>query len=878
MDASRRTTELSTFVFTDVEGSTPLWAADPTAMSASLALHDSIVRTAIEERDGRVFSTAGDSFAAAFASAIDAVECAQHIQDQLGSAAWPGPELRVRIGIHAGEAEQRNDDYFGSAVNTCARVEAAGHGGQIVVTSVVKELAGLTSAGPLGEYRLRGVPDAISLFQVGDGSFPALRGVHDERSNLPTLRVRLLGRDEDIAAIRAAIATDRLVTLAGPGGIGKTSVAIEAAGASTSDFAGGAHFVDLTTMEPGGDLVGAVCRGLLLEPGADPYGRLIGHLDESPRLLVVDNCEHVIDAAADLIDRLLADAPAVTVLATSRETLDLDGERILRIEPLATDSGSASVRLFLERAVAVRPDIEIGDDERASVARVCERLDGVPLAIELAAARTASMAVSEIENRLDDRFGLLAGKRRGRLGRQQTLRAALDWSIDLLAPEETELLMSLSVFVAEFDLDGVAAVGELTPVAAGDLVESLHAKSLIQRRDDADGRARYRLLETVKEWGRTECEARERTTELRNRHASYFADALSHCDPFLWLTAPQRWWFDNADVAAAIEHLRIDDPVGAAFIAGCQAYALFDSGHGELVLEVTAGTDRVATPVTRPRLWAARRIAQNFALADPAAYEAPPPTEDTDDWKFLVGGPSSYFSGVAGWQTVWTRPEVVLSRVAELDEVLASGRSHDPRLCRLSFESAVDAALQLGHHELALVYWEKALELSIEHGLDWMSFTTSLHGAATAALLTGADLRHQDLRLLAPHVYNHLIAAIAAAAPDDRRNVVAEIALQHCHGRLIGEESFFLPVFAHYAIVDGDLDRARHLNRLGGIRTPASFALKRHNGIRIEGTDLDRIGDPQHHLATLFTETSSMTRHPDARRHMLDEARRIVST
>ena len=326
-----------TFLFTDVEGSTRLWAADKEAMSASLLVHDAILRGAIEGRGGYVFTTAGDSFAAAFGRASDAVNAAVAIQAGLAAAQWPGPVLKVRMGLHLGEAEERGGDYFGPVVNTTARVEAAGHGGQTLLTEPVRIAAGVSDVTDLGVHQLRDVDEPMRLFQVGGGVFGALRGLVGVRDSLPARRTRLLGRDTAIAQLRPLLGSERLVTLVGPGGIGKTSLAVETVGQLSGQFVGGVHFADLASITNPDDITAAICRGVQLVVTTAPYEQLVSFLRRAACLVIIDNCEHLIDAAAEMIDRLLSDVASLTLLATSREHLDVDGERVVRVEPLASE-------------------------------------------------------------------------------------------------------------------------------------------------------------------------------------------------------------------------------------------------------------------------------------------------------------------------------------------------------------------------------------------------------------------------------------------------------------------------------------------------------------------------------------------------------------
>ena len=430
------------FLFTDVEGSTRLWAADEDAMSQSLRLHDTVLRHAIEAAGGYVFTTAGDSFAAAFSRASDAVRAATEAQLALGRAAWPGPTLSVRMGIHVGEAEERSGDYFGTVVNTAARVEAAGHGGQVLITDQVRTMAGIDAL-DLGIHRLRDVDEPMALFQVGPGDFPPLRVIDPWLSNLPERPTRLIGREDDVSKVRRLLGTHRLVTLNAVGGSGKTRLALAVGESELAHRPGGVWFVDLAAVMSEPEVPEAIAGaiGLSLRVG-DPVDQIVGYLSEQVALVILDNCEHMVDAVAEFAHRFLEVAGKSSLLATSREMLDVEGERIYRVSPLASDGPtSPGVTLFLDRAMAIDPEFSINQSNEASISALCLRLDGIPLAIELAAIQVGVMTPAELLAGLDDRFQLLSGGRRR--GRQRTLEATLDWSYDLLDADAQRVFLSL---------------------------------------------------------------------------------------------------------------------------------------------------------------------------------------------------------------------------------------------------------------------------------------------------------------------------------------------------------------------------------------------------------------------------------------------------
>lgn len=509
-----------TFLFTDVEGSTRLWAADSAAMSASLLVHDRILRGTIESHGGYVFTTAGDSFAAAFARASDAVTAAATVQHELAIAAWPGPALRVRMGMHLGEPEERGGDYFGPVVNTAARVEAAGHGGQVLITDAVRTTAAV-NATDLGVHQLRDVDEPIHLFQLGDGEFPRLRVVDAALTNLPARPTRLIGRDDEVSKVRNLLPTNRLVTITAVGGSGKTRLAIAVGEAELPHRPDGVWFVDLTAVMSGADVPAAVASAVgLVLTSAEPTEQLIGFLSGKAALVILDNCEHLINECAEFLERALAARGDTVFLATSRELLDVEGERTVVLGTLACDSAdSAGVRLFVDRATALDPGFELTDENAGTVSTLCARLDGMPLAIELAAARITVMNPSELLSGLDDRFQLLAGGRRRQ--RQRTLEATLDWSYDLLDPDEQRVFRTLGVFVDGFDLGAVVVVAGVPRTTATAMIEALIAKSLVVRAERTQN-SRFGLLETVKAYAEDRLVDAGEAADVRELHLAHF--------------------------------------------------------------------------------------------------------------------------------------------------------------------------------------------------------------------------------------------------------------------------------------------------------------------------------------------------------------------
>ena len=511
-------------MFSDVVGSTRLWGKDPDAMSASLRLHDELFNATIARFGGHVFATAGDSFAAAFNAASAGVECAGALQAGLATMDWgTGPALSVRIGLHAGKAEERGGDYFGPSVNLSARVMSVAHGGQCLFTDTVRDSAAI-DATDLGVHTLRDIETPMHLNQLGDEEFPALLSVGVGIVSLPLPRTSLVGRGESVAHVRKLVGSHRLVTITGVGGCGKTRLAIEVAFREVPSHPEGVWFVDLSTIADEVALPGVIASALDLSivPDIDPLEQIATYLAPREALLVVDNCEHLVDDVADWLDVLLARCARLTVLATSREMLGIDGELPWKIPSLTSGSSQAAVQLFVDRAASVGVTIADDDATVAMLADIAQRLDGIPLAIELAAARTQTLELVEIRDLLDDRFRLLSGGARRAQQRQATLEGAVQWSYDLLSEAEQTMLQVLSVFQAGFAIEDAAEVAGMDRLATVDVVESLVAKSLVDVTRDGAGHLRHRLLETIRLFALARLVDADDADATRDRHMEHF--------------------------------------------------------------------------------------------------------------------------------------------------------------------------------------------------------------------------------------------------------------------------------------------------------------------------------------------------------------------
>ena len=541
------------------------WEADPGSMAADLEVHDQVLRGAIEGHGGFVFSTAGDAFSAAFGVPSEALAAAVAAQRGLGEVGCP---LRVRMGVHTGEAVERDGGYFGPALNRTARLMALGHGGQVLVSGTTVGLVSPRrfSFVGLGEHRLKDLsrPEAVSQLTAEGlrSEFPPLRSVVST-GNLPLLG-RLFGRDRDVGDLVPRLGGGGLVTLVGAAGIGKTTLAVAAARSVMDDFADGCWLVDLTGLPAGAGF--SAVAGAVAE--ADSRFGSVEALARRELLLVLDNCEHVIGGAAEYLARVL-ESPGVAVLATSREPLGVDAEQIIRVAPLSTGvsgDGEAGVELFAARALEAGAEIDL-DAERDTVVEICEAVRGMPLAIELAAAQAGVMTTAQILQRLGDRLGILRGGSRGP-EHHRTMEATVAWSYDLLDPVGQAMLRRLSVFESGFDLVAAEAVSpDLPAPGVVKALAGLVRKSLLNRIGE-----RFSMLESVRQFASTRLGDSERL-DAEQRHFEYFsrwAHHIYHREPRFELSTDEITWVsDNLHdlrfaVAWGADH---DRPTPAAEIA-----------------------------------------------------------------------------------------------------------------------------------------------------------------------------------------------------------------------------------------------------------------------------------------------------------------------
>jgi predicted ATPase/class 3 adenylate cyclase len=643
-----------TLLFTDIEGSTQHWEEQRAAMPEALRRHDELLRTAIEAHSGHVFKTMGDAFCAAFSRAPDAVAAAADAQRALAAEDWSAiGGLAVRMALHSGTTDERESDYFGPTVNRVARLLATAHGGQVVVSGSTAPLVrGVmperTELRDLGEHRLKDLVEREHVWQLTietlQTEFPALRSLDARPNNLPIQRTSFVGREQDIADVTELLERHRLLTLAGSGGVGKTRLALQVGAELLDRYPDGVWFVDLAPISDP-ELVSSVTAhalGMRQQQGRRVDEAIAHWLKPKKLLLIFDNCEHVLEPVAKLAASILATAPEVAILATSRQPLDIAGEAAHRLPslPLPGDVAGLTVdealrygaiALFADRAKVADTRFALTDDAAPIVAEICRRLDGIPLAIELAAARVRVLSIRTLAQRLDERFRLLTGGSRDALPRQKTLHALIDWSYDLLTPQEQLLFARLGVFAGGFSLDAATAVcafchpepldsardklsRRIDEIDILDLLASLTDKSLVVA-DTSGEHERYRLLESTAAYALEKLSAAGEREALARRHAEYFRDQAPDIAERSGTGSMSAWLagieleLDNDRAALAWALTRGNDAVLGGAIAGALSALWSNAG---LAVEgrywISLALERVneaEEPHVAARLWLA---------------------------------------------------------------------------------------------------------------------------------------------------------------------------------------------------------------------------------------------------------------------------------
>jgi predicted ATPase/class 3 adenylate cyclase len=635
---------MRSFLFTDIEGSTRLWEDNPESMREALTRHDSLLRRAVESHSGHVFKTVGDAFCAAFASAHQGVTAALEAQQALCREPFGVGPLRVRMAVHTGPAEERDRDFFGPTVNRVARLLSIGHGEQVLLSAVTRDLVqgGMPEGASLvdmGIHRLKDLADPEHVYQLLHPelphTFPALRSLNSLPNNLPHELTRFVGRDQEMETIKKLLEEGRLTTLVGAGGVGKSRLALQVGADLLDRYADGVWLVELAPLSDPTLVPQAVGQALGLrdEAGRSLVQSLVDYLKPKTVLLLLDNCEHVLTASASLVESLLRACPCARVLATSREALGIVGEQSYRVPSLTVPQAGANEsaetldqyeasRLFIERLRLHEPGFVVTDQEAPFLASICRRLDGIPLALELAAARVRSLSLEELNARLDNRFRLLTGGSRTALPRQQTLRALIDWSFNLLSEAERLLLARLSVFAGGWSLGAAEAVcsgSGIQECEVLDLLTALVEKSLVVF--EGGGEARYRLLETIRQYAREKLIEAENPEAAWQRHLGYFLARAEEAAPHLYGAEQGTWQHrlerDHDNLRRALEwSLTSDDgtEAGLRLVGSLEMFWLIGSHLREAGEWTTRALERsrLAPPLVLARALESATTAQFF--------------------------------------------------------------------------------------------------------------------------------------------------------------------------------------------------------------------------------------------------------------------------
>ena len=581
-----------TFLFTDIEGSTHLWETHPEQMQLAFARQEQILRRGIESFGGYPYKMIGDAFQAAFSTTSSALQAAVEIQRALNAQSWGETPIRVRMALHAGVAEERGDDYVGPVLNRPARLLAAGYGGQILLTQaaadlVADQLPNGIELKDLGVHFLKDLVRPEHIYQaVAPGlpvDFPPLKTIDTRPNNLPLQLTSFIGREKEMARLHQLFSHEetRLVTLTGPGGTGKTRLSLQFGAELLDRFSDGCWFVELAPLADADRVPNMVATVLDIRdvPDKPIINSLIAFIRNKKMLLILDNCEHLVEACARMTDDLLRACPGLVILSSSREIFGIDGEVTFRVPSLSIPDMQhlpdlenliqyESVRLFVERAQTALPDFTLTQENIPWIAQIVSRLDGIPLAIELAAARVRLLSPIQIANRLDDAFRLLTGGSRVVLPRHQTLRALIDWSYELLSPKERTLLRRLSVFPASWTLEAAEEIcssllndlttssneGELISIDVFDLIRQLVDKSLVNTLETNSSILRYRMMETIRQYANEKLVELKESGMVREQHMKYFLQLVETAEPFL-RTREQVTWLNQLE--GELDNLRL---------------------------------------------------------------------------------------------------------------------------------------------------------------------------------------------------------------------------------------------------------------------------------------------------------------------------------
>jgi predicted ATPase/class 3 adenylate cyclase/DNA-binding CsgD family transcriptional regulator len=821
-----------TFLFSDVVGSTQLWEMDGDAMKAAQQLHDETMLRVVSEAGGHVVKTLGDGAMAVFADSEAALAAAAQCQRGLAAETWQDlPRLWVRVGIHTGSAVASGGDYHGPAVNRCARLAEVAQGGQILVSEATAAVASLPdglSLVPLGEHRLRDLGEAIGIFQLGgegiDADFGPLRTLDHVDHNLPSQRTSFVGRNEELEWIRRSLATGRLVTLAGMGGVGKTRLAVQAAADEADRFPDGVRLVELAATTWATEVIGAVSDVVAptrddAAAADDPLRDLARRIGHRQALLVLDNCEQVVAECARIVDFFLDSCPRLSVLATSREPLTLDGEQVLLVEPLpvAESSGdmlSPAVRLFIERAASGLGGFTPDEENMEAVVSICQRVDGIPLAIELAAARVAHISPAEILDRLDDRMEVLTGRGRSRPERHRTLTALLDWSYELLAPVEQRLFRRLSVLVGPTtvsSIEGVLAAEDLPMAEVFDALSSLVDKSLVST-SERSGRSRYRLLDTVRRYAAFKLDEAGESSQLRRIHAEWYADRLAEHEK-------------GSEELSQLLESEFDDILAALHWA---------SGAGRVDLACRIAGSAWQRWEVRGHLMEGRQVLASL-VDDPAAFSSPA-------YPAVVNGAAHLAFAAGDRQVAGQLHEDNLSRFVERGDRRGEGGTLNSLAVVALFDGRVDEAEALVSEALRL--WEA---LGDDSG--------RAYALTTLGMVRGAQGDHEDASAA-------LLSALALFRTGGYKRDAASVLnnlgnLAHDRGELNRAHRFYEGALNLHRELDDDRGIAMSLNNLSIISRERSNP-DRAADFAEEALDVFRRTGDQHGMAAILNNLANL--------------------
>jgi predicted ATPase/class 3 adenylate cyclase len=734
-------------LFSDIEGSTPLLQRLGPRYAELIAIHDALIRAAVARYGGTVDGAEGDGYFCVFDGAGDALAAALEMQLRFAEQEWPeGAEVRVRMGLHVGEVLETPASLVGLAIHHAARIAAVAHGGQVLISDTARRLLDAIPEGaevrPLGVHQIRDVGDT-ALFQLGHPllrrDFPPLRATGFVRNNLPAPRTSMIGREAESAAVAALLDAHRLVTLTGAGGCGKTRLAVRVASEVSDGYDDGVTLVELAALSDPQGVVSLVLAALGQPTETVTANALIGVLRDRHSLIVLDNCEHLLEACAALVNEVLAVCPRLSMMTTSREPLGITGEAVYRVPSLSIASPGESVEtvratdaacLFETRVGLVRPGYQISSVDASPVAEICQRLDGIPLAIELAAARCRLLSPADIAGRLDDRFRLLTGGGRDAMPRQQTLLAAIDWSYRLLSEAEQVLLAWLAVFHGGAALDAVEAVAVGDPIDAFDVIElvgSLVDKSLVMVDESVPFSTRLRLPETIRQFATDRLVDRPDLATLRDRHAAWFGSISAPLGIGPWVgTRLERSVLAQADeenLAAAL-----DWATGAGSDDALRVITVYAHLHPELREPEDFG-DRIraaldATPNAAPGLRAVSlvRLAWDRTERDPSSTIALEYCEHALNLARESGDPR-VLAEVAMWAGF-----MLTGNDGALEAVAAADASGDPELAVQSRTEVVKFCDQATGTTLL----QDAERLAQRHSLDGYRAAIALANAEFA--------------------------------------------------------------------------------------------------------------------------------------------------